>query len=283
MSVCLEGTMTSEIKTMESEIFTLIFNSNFEFPLSFIEIVISFLRRKSDFYKELQNFHTAFDIIFATLKAIHDDKVLMYSMIPIPSFSKKLKLETLESLTADGEYDDDLTPLLVQHDSAEVFKMAFDFLISKTSNEYFLRNAYKIKNILYKHDEIHVTVFVLGKSIPPLEDRASYLDDKCLIGLQKEEQTYVVKYCSECGDDYKNETSRFCSECGIPKVRKPTGVTEKFCLYCGHKFVKGMFCSECGFNAVKWLVDQSRLTFLWLINRCEFNDIMGYQTAADHL
>ncbi|KAF6155953.1 hypothetical protein GIB67_039284 [Kingdonia uniflora] len=70
---------------------------------------------------------------------------------------------------------------------------------------------------------------VLGKSIPPLEDRASYfipsledcasyLDDKCLIGLQKEEQTHVVKYCSECGYDYKNETSRFCSECGIPKV-----------------------------------------------------------------
>ncbi|KAF6142928.1 hypothetical protein GIB67_003884 [Kingdonia uniflora] len=47
---------------------------------------------------------------------------------------------------------------------------------------------------------------VLGKSIPPLEDcasylippledRASYLDDKCLIGLQKEEQTHIVQYC----------------------------------------------------------------------------------------
>ncbi|KAF6168235.1 hypothetical protein GIB67_011620 [Kingdonia uniflora] len=59
---------------------------------------------------------------------------------------------------------------------------------------------------------------VLGKSIPPLEDRTSYLDDKCLIRLQKEEQTHIVKYCLEYGDDYKNETSRFCSECGIPKV-----------------------------------------------------------------
>ncbi|KAF6151224.1 hypothetical protein GIB67_028079 [Kingdonia uniflora] len=63
---------------------------------------------------------------------------------------------------------------------------------------------------------------VLGKSIPPLddrasyiipplEDRASYLDDKCLIGLQKKEQTHIIKYCLEYGDDYTNETSRFCS------------------------------------------------------------------------
>ncbi|KAF6170866.1 hypothetical protein GIB67_015818, partial [Kingdonia uniflora] len=49
---------------------------------------------------------------------------------------------------------------------------------------------------------------VLGKSIPlfedrasylilPLEDRAAYSNDKCLIGLQKEEETHIVKYCLE--------------------------------------------------------------------------------------
>ncbi|KAF6143465.1 hypothetical protein GIB67_029634 [Kingdonia uniflora] len=70
---------------------------------------------------------------------------------------------------------------------------------------------------------------MIRKSIPPLEDHASYLippledhplylDDKCLIGLQKKEQTHIVNYCLEYGDDYKNETSRFCSECGTPKV-----------------------------------------------------------------
>ncbi|KAF6157990.1 hypothetical protein GIB67_008119 [Kingdonia uniflora] len=47
---------------------------------------------------------------------------------------------------------------------------------------------------------------VLGKSISPLKDRASYLilplkdrasypDDKCLIGFKNEEQTHIVKYC----------------------------------------------------------------------------------------
>ncbi|KAF6166373.1 hypothetical protein GIB67_034924 [Kingdonia uniflora] len=51
-----------------------------------------------------------------------------------------------------------------------------------------------IRSVMKKHDAL-----VLGKSIPPLEDRASYfipsledcasyLDDKCLIGLQKEEE-----------------------------------------------------------------------------------------------
>ncbi|KAF6169198.1 hypothetical protein GIB67_013628 [Kingdonia uniflora] len=70
---------------------------------------------------------------------------------------------------------------------------------------------------------------VLGKSISPLKERvsylilpledcASYLNDKCLIRLQKEEQTHVVKYCLECEYDYKNGTSRLCSGCGIPKV-----------------------------------------------------------------
>ncbi|KAF6136970.1 hypothetical protein GIB67_030734 [Kingdonia uniflora] len=53
--------------------------------------------------------------------------------------------------------------------------------------------------------------------IPPLEDRTSYLDDKCLIRLQKEEGT---------------------------------GVTGKFCSYCGNKFVKGVLCSECGHERV---------------------------------
>ncbi|KAF6142452.1 hypothetical protein GIB67_039416 [Kingdonia uniflora] len=62
------------------------------------------------------------------------------------------------------------------------------------------------------------------------------------------QQTHVVKYCSEYGDDYKNETSRFCSECGIPKVG--TGVTDKFYSYCGNKFMKGVFCSECGHERV---------------------------------
>ncbi|KAF6140896.1 hypothetical protein GIB67_001750, partial [Kingdonia uniflora] len=46
-------------------------------------------------------------------------------------------------------------------------------------------------------------VLVLGKSIPPLEDRASYLipplkdrasylDDKCLIGIKKDESTEMI-------------------------------------------------------------------------------------------
>ncbi|KAF6168930.1 hypothetical protein GIB67_038427 [Kingdonia uniflora] len=76
--------------------------------------------------------------------------------------------------------------------------------------------------------KIHGTkALVLGKPIlpledrasyliPPLEDCASYLDDKCLIGIQKE----------------------------------GTGVTGKFCSYCGNKFVKGVFCSECSHERV---------------------------------
>ncbi|KAF6173596.1 hypothetical protein GIB67_022955 [Kingdonia uniflora] len=102
---------------------------------------------------------------------------------------------------------------------------------------------------LWAYLDIYVSrSLVLRKSIPPLEDCASYLDDKCLIGLQKVEQTHIVKYCSECGDDYKNKNSRFCSECGIPKVG--TEVTGAFCSYCGKIFVKRVFCSECSHEGI---------------------------------
>ncbi|KAF6140929.1 hypothetical protein GIB67_042342 [Kingdonia uniflora] len=100
---------------------------------------------------------------------------------------------------------------------------------------------------LWVYLDIYVSrSLVFGKSIPPLEDRtsyliplledcASYLDDKCLIGLQKVESAEMI--------------IRMRPQDSVQNVG--TGVTGKFCSYRGNKIVKGVFCSECGHERVE--------------------------------
>ncbi|KAF6136610.1 hypothetical protein GIB67_016066 [Kingdonia uniflora] len=151
------------------------------------------------------------------------------------------KNETLVSLTVEGEFDDVLFPLLAQHNPLKVFKMAVDFLISKTSHLFYQNNFFKIMDIFFKEGDTYKYVQFELSRLEELEESKLF---KLTLALS-EEESEDGEHCKDWGESYVDGTSGFCTKCS--SVQRHAGVV-KHCLNCGEAYEKetSNFCSECG-------------------------------------